>query len=819
MHGAMRFAKHVFLTLLPFSLYSSDSNSWTWTNDNGQGDFQWNESRNWSLNSGFPNAVGAQAIFPQFGNEEQTIGMDSGITIGNMTFNSEFNNYSFVSDDAPAPFNFSSFNSNSIINVIAGTHTIATPIFINSPLTISNSTSNPFTINNGITGANSITIQSGLIIFTTGAPPLVTTEESTYTGKVIIASGTNTPTLQLDNIQSLPKSNPFQVNGTLALAFTGGTQNIASLDGSGTVDLGSTSANTLNIQGKGAFSGSIKGEGNVQISTNTVTLSGSNIYEGTTTITSGSLNIAGSIENTSSVTVDPPGTLTGTGIIGTGPNPVPVTNSGTVKPGNSPGTLTINGDYTQTGNLLIEINDQGESGLLDVSGIANLTAPTATLTVAPQPGIYEQGSIFTFMNYNSLSAGSSLILIENPSLDFVISFLPNSAILTNGLKGAVLPVLKQFLSGNQRSVADYLFCTNFLPSDLDLLSVMSALVKVPANQFPTDLVKLSPAQVGALPLVSLHSNRIIADVIVENTERFDWCKTCEPQQGSVGTPTSVWVSPVGYYFNQDGIQEQVGFNNYAVGVGAGISHLFFNALHVGGGVGYTYSKIDWDQSRGDGNVNSVYLGPSFGWSVKDGFLNLLVMGAYNHYAVKRKIQFPGINRTATNHHDSYNVLARLDGGYKFRVNTGGALDHLYILPKAKVSYLNIFEEGYTESGADSINLSVDSKYSALLQPSISVTFLRDFYSGAWCIMPAFQIGWVSNIWLSSSNYTSKFHKQELCEPHFVVKSYSRNTNQLSMGLDVNLRHTSNWVIDFGYRVDFLDNNYVMDGKIKLKKLF
>ena len=195
------------------------------------------------------------------------------------------------------------------------------------------------------------------------------------------------------------------------------------------------------------------------------------------------------------------------------------------------------------------------------------------------------------------------------------------------------------------------------------------------------------------------------------------------------------------------------------------------------------------------------------------------MGSYNYYDIDRKIKFTGVNRTATNNHHSYDVLARLDGGYKFRINIKGNLDHIYILPEARVSYLNIFEERYTESGAGSINLTVDSKYSAFLQPNILVKFLRDFHTRTLCVTPALQVGWISNIALSSGNYKSRFYKQETCQPHFVVKSFTRNTNQLSLGLDVNIRHVSDWIIDVGYRVDFLDDSYVMDGKIKVEKRF
>lgn len=80
----------------------------------------------------------------------------------------------------------------------------------------------------------------------------------------------------------------------------------------------------------------------------TLTLAGTNTYTGPTTVSSGTLNIAGAI--TSNVQVLAAGTLTGTGTI-TGN----VQGSGTVAPGNSIGTLHILGDFEITGMQQFEI--------------------------------------------------------------------------------------------------------------------------------------------------------------------------------------------------------------------------------------------------------------------------------------------------------------------------------------------------------------------------------------------------------------------------------------------------------------------------------
>ena len=790
----MKIYIYTLLTSLLFLPHSLSATTW-----NGSSDDNWNNASNWD--SGVvPNGIGSTAEFTAVGAPTVDI-LNTGVTAGEITFNSAAG----YTISGPATLTMDNGSLLSRITVSDGSHTIDANMDVNNSMRIDTSFAHPLTFNGHISGTT-VTFNTGLFNLNTS-----------NTNSTRIESGA---TVQANHHQAL-KGHPV-VYGDLI--FTSGLGSNVTLVGLSVSDSGSVDINdnTLALH-DGSINGPIinttPGGNLIKFVYHVLTLGGTNTYTGSTTIQEGVINVTGSIVN-SPIQVDFGAFLTGTGSV------VNVTNSGTVSPGEAigdtpnttMGTLTVNGTYTQdsTGDLLIQVSDDGSSDRLKVTGIgqANLDG---SLTLDPEPGIYPAGSRFTFMNY-ALRTGS-LTLVDNSGLDFSIFYLGSSALVINDLAGAILPVPKRLLSGNSREVADYLFCRGFIPSNHDLLKVMGALVRLPPDQFAKDLVKLSPAQFGALPLMNLHSNRIIADVIVENTEKFDWCDPCVAKKDCQVNDTSIWVAPVGYYYDQDGIQGQTGFDGYAVGIGAGASHLFFNAFHVGGGAGYTYSKIDWDKDQGDGHINSVYLGPSLGWSPKNGFLNLLVLGSYNYYDIDRKIKFPGVNRTATNKHHSYDVLARLDGGYKFRVNVKGNLSYFYILPEARISYLNIFEERYTESGADSINLTVDSKYSAFLQPNLLVKFLRDFHTNTWCIMPAFQVGWISNIWLSSSNYKSRFYKQQTCEPHFVVKSFSRNTNQLSLGLDVNFRHTSDWIIDIGCRVDFLDDNYVVDGKIKVEKRF
>ena len=114
-----------------------------------------------------------------------------------------------------------------------------------------------------------------------------------------------------------------------------------------------------------------------KIGLGTLTLnSGTSTYADTIAVSAGGLNVQGNYAN-APVIVQSGGTLSGTGTIGN------VTNSGTVSPGNSPGTLNVVGSYTQTagGTLraeLASLTDYDIIGISGVPGTANLNG-----TIAP----------------------------------------------------------------------------------------------------------------------------------------------------------------------------------------------------------------------------------------------------------------------------------------------------------------------------------------------------------------------------------------------------------------------------------------------------
>lgn len=204
-------------------------------------------------------------------------------------------------------------------------------------------------------------------------------------------SGSGTVEIQPDGrlnfaVDQVNSSNlVFDVNGSVTLLTDGMTVQLGALTGSGVVGRGGNNTGLKNvvIGGKNTdseFSGTIKAELNVEkVGTGKLTLSGNNTYPGATTITSGTLQVDGSIASSSMTTVNPGGTLSGNGQVG------PLTlQGGTLSPGASVGTLSAgNTAWTGSGNSFIfEIDDAtGTAGtiggpgwdLLDIIGTLDLT--------------------------------------------------------------------------------------------------------------------------------------------------------------------------------------------------------------------------------------------------------------------------------------------------------------------------------------------------------------------------------------------------------------------------------------------------------------
>jgi autotransporter-associated beta strand protein len=165
----------------------------------------------------------------------------------------------------------------------------------------------------------------------------------TYTGATTIAAGSY---LYLENEGNLAASSVVTTNGLFDIGDTKNGVSITSLAGAGEVELGTQTLTITN--GSSSFSGTIFGSGGLTIAGGTQTLTGANTYTGGTTVSGGTLkgtttSLQGAITNNATTQFDQSTNGTYAGVMsGTGA----LVKSGT-------GVVTLSGANTYTGGTTV----------------------------------------------------------------------------------------------------------------------------------------------------------------------------------------------------------------------------------------------------------------------------------------------------------------------------------------------------------------------------------------------------------------------------------------------------------------------------------
>src|SRR5262249_39220063 len=190
------------------------------------------------------------------------------------------------------------------------------------------------------------------------------TAANTYTGGTIINAGT----LRLGPGGSLAPTGALTVNAGGTFDLNSFKQTIGSPAGAGSATPGAATLTTRSDHTRTTFPGGIFGTGGLtKIGTGALVLSGNNPYSGATAVNGGRLTVNGAIPN-STLTVDGGASLGGTGSVGNA-----IIKNGTLSPGNSIGTFTVNGNLVMSAaaSYLVEISPTN-ADRTNVGGTATL---------------------------------------------------------------------------------------------------------------------------------------------------------------------------------------------------------------------------------------------------------------------------------------------------------------------------------------------------------------------------------------------------------------------------------------------------------------
>jgi outer membrane autotransporter protein len=189
-----------------------------------------------------------------------------------------------------------------------------------------------------------------------------------------------------------------------------------------------------------------------------------------------------------------------------------------------------------------------------------------------------------------------------------------------------------------------------------------------------------------------------------------------------GMSKAIWAKAFGTYAKQDKRKDIEGYRADVIGGALGFDFISTEKVTFGLGGGYAYNKIKPKKAsvantEADSMQGSLYY--SYNNDVdylgaKAMYFDLIGSFAYNMYEGKRNVTVGAINRTAKAEYDGQQYTVYGEAGYHI---PAGNID---LIPLASLQYTRLHLEGYTEKGADALNLTVDKQDYDLLEMGLGL---------------------------------------------------------------------------------------------------
>ncbi|MFG1472810.1 autotransporter domain-containing protein, partial [Xanthobacter agilis] len=554
----------------------------------------------------------------------------------------------------------------------------------------------------------------------TGAGTLILTGANTYTGVTTINAGT----LQIGN---------------------GGTS------GSIVGDVVNNAALVFNRSDTFTFPGTITGAGTVSfLGGGTVEFSDPGAYTGPISVGDATVHLENGSKSASTFTVDDGGTLSGNGTIGG----LIVNNSGVAAPGNSPGTIVVNGTVTfNAGSVYrVDVTPAGAHDLITATGAVSLSSG-ASVAVIAEAGAYAANTTYAIITTTNAVSGTFGSVTSNyafltPSLSYdaqnvYLTLLYNNVDFatyarTSNERGVA--VAAQAL-GSGNAVYDAIL-------DQSNSSVAGAFNALSGEIYASADTVIQQQSVYVREAVGA---RLRQSVVAPSTAPLAYT-TKAPATAQLGpdlTPT-LWAQGYGGWGNAFGDGNAASVSSTIGGFLIGADVAVADNARAGVFGGFSQSSFDVDARASSGSMDNydagLYAAAQFGAiAARGGFAY-----AWHDVSGNRTIAFPGIMQATSGDYSAGSVQLFGELGYDTRL---GAFD---LEPFVGLAYLNIAGANFSETGG-SAGLSVDVGSMATTYTTLGVRAATSVDLFGHALTPSVSLGWQHAFGDTTPNATMRFN--------------------------------------------------------------
>lgn len=439
------------------------------------------------------------------------------------------------------------------------------------------------------------------------------------------------------------------------------------------------------------------------------------------------------------------------------------------------GVLETNSNYQFSAGGLIRtvVNGDGSFGQFRVNGNAQLAGD---LSVLKGPGPYLNGTTYRIIesaNAAGVSGAFSAITLPEakPLVGFNVRQLQDAVQVEVGTRSfttvATNPV--------EWAVAGYL--DRIMPTATgDLSDVLGEFQSLAQPQFHTAFSSLGPATYDGLSKAGLAGLKQYQNSLrqrMSNVRAYNVATGygSEPQRvllayngsdanlgrflaGGQGSRSQagigLWIDSYGQWGDQRGAQGVTGYDYDLYGGTIGYDSTFPNNLMLGISIGTSRAAIDFDENMGDGSVKDV-TGSLYGsYLLGDAYIEGVLSYGRERFRNHRRLSIGSIQRDALSSHsgDAYSVY--LGAGYDYKVGNSA------IIPFAAIRYAHLDEEGFSESGAGSLDLTLDRRRTDSLVSELGVRAARAYKLNSGSLVPEFSAAFSYDFDIDDRVITSSF---------------------------------------------------------------
>ncbi len=512
---------------------------------------------------------------------------------------------------------------------------------------------------------------------------------------------------------------------------------------------------------------------------------------------------------------------------------------GTLAPGNSIGTTTINGDLTlgADSTLEVEIDNSGNSDKLVVSGDASINGgtlkpiSTETITESQEYTIIEAQNVFGKFDtvdtaLLSTTLSNPFAVTDNLSNAVLLKIFPmqfnSSEIVTTEEQASLGSALQVIAEGGGNSITARL---QQLPNLSELRNAYDQLsgqtIASLASVTSTGSTQFTGTVSGRLHnthsgLSSEFNDSPLFAMAQPDRDASMYDTGSGINSFALGNGTNyfanekwgLWLRGYGVFGDRETQSESPGYQYRIYGTGFGVDYKFTDELLLGVTGGYSDGQVDYFSSRDESEITGTPIGIYGSWFTESGYVDSLISYTPMEYETTRYVDLT--SEKLKGQFDGSETSAYLEAGRNWFLSK----DWL-VQPMTSFQYSYLSLDDYTESGGVSA-LSFDEHCYHSYKGSLGMKAKKQFLNETKDKNLTFELRgrWIHEFGDTKSNVNANFASNPSAIFKISDKGLPRDSAILGIGLKQIEKQNMMYYIDYDISLNREDTSHIISAGLR-----